>query len=210
MNLENKSKIDTTIMERVSESITYKINKHLKKEGLDLVKMKFGMEVLLINISKFSIVLILSVALNLLMESIIIILAFCSLRRTAFGLHAKSSIVCTICCIGMFVGGPYLSHYLKPNNLTIAIIHTIIIFLVYMYAPADTQNHPLIGINLRSTLKKRSILCCLFFMIINLIMSNYVIKNLIVLGEIFEILTILPITYKILGRKYNSYEEYEK
>lgn len=209
MKLEDKSKIQTSIIERLSENITYRINKHLNKEGLDLIKMKFGIEVLLINISKFSIVLILSAALNLLMESIIIILSFASLRRTAFGLHAKSSIVCTICCIGMFVGGPYLSHYLKPNNLTIVIIHTIIIFLVYMYAPADTEKRPLIGSDLRSTLKKNSILCCLFFAIINLIISSYVIKNLIVLGEIFEIFTILPITYKILGREYNNYENFE-
>jgi accessory gene regulator B len=38
-------------MEKIAESIVLKLNKHLNKEGLELQKMKLGIEILLINVS---------------------------------------------------------------------------------------------------------------------------------------------------------------
>lgn len=199
-----------SIMEKLAELITAKLNIHLNKEGLELQKMKLGFEILLINITKFFIILIAAIKFNLLKESLIMISVFASIRYNAFGLHAKNSIICTITSLLFFVFGAYITRYLKFNNYTVLITFIIINFLLYKYAPADTENHPLLGADLRNKLKLRAVLVGVFFMIIALIIHSSVIKTLITLAAGFEVFTIIPITYFLLKRGYANYEKYER
>lgn len=204
-----KTKYQTSISERLADRIVIKFNKSAKKEGLELAKMKLGLEVLFINISKLFIVFLIASYFNLLKESLFITLVFASIRRTAFGLHAKSSMMCTIITSMMFVAGPYVSYYIKLDNYMVLVVFIIIIFCFYKYAPADTENHPILGERSRLKLRKETVLKSLFFMAIALIIKIQVIKVMIVLAMGFNVISILPITYKILNRRYNNYEKYE-
>lgn len=199
-----------SIMENLAELITAKLNIYLNKEGLELQKMKLGFEILLINTTKLFIILIAAAKFNLLKESLIMIFVFASIRYNAFGLHAKNSIVCTITSLFFFVFGAYITNYLKFNNYAVFIIFIIINFLLYKYAPADTENHPLLGADLRNKLKFKAVVTGLFFMIIALIIQSSVIKTLITLAAVFEVLLMLPITYFLLKRGYANYEKYER
>lgn len=206
----NKIKCERNIIEKLSEIIIIKLNSKLNKEGLALTKMKFGMEVLLINLSKALVLFLVGAQLNLLKETIFMTLVFGSVRKSAFGLHAKSSIVCTIVTLLMFVGGSYIGHYLNLNNYEIALIFTLFNILLYKYAPADTEKHPLISEKLRKKLRKETVSTGILLMIITVIIPSQLIKSLIVLSVGFEVINILPITYKIFNRRYRNYEQYEK
>lgn len=206
----NKIKCERNIIETLSEIIIIKLNSKLNKEGLALTKMKFGMEVLLINLSKALVLFLVGAQLNLLKETIFMTLIFGSVRKSAFGLHAKSSIVCTIVTLLMFVGGSYIGHYLNLNNYEIALIFTLFNILLYKYAPADTEKHPLISEKLRKKLRKETVSTGILLMIITVIIPSQLIKSLIVLSVGFEVINILPITYKIFNRRYRNYEQYEK
>lgn len=206
----NKIKCERNIIEMLAEIIIIKLNSKLNKEGLALTKMKFGMEVLLINLSKALVLFLVGAQLNLLKETIFMTLIFGSVRKSAFGLHAKSSIVCTIVTLLMFVGGSYIGHYLNLNNYEIALIFTLFNILLYKYAPADTEKHPLISEKLRKKLRKETVSTGILLMIITVIIPSQLIKSLIVLSVGFEVINILPITYKIFNRRYRNYEQYEK
>lgn len=206
----NKIKCERNIIEMLAEIIIIKLNSKLNKEGLALTKMKFGMEVLLINLSKALVLFLVGAQLNLLKETIFMTLVFGSVRKSAFGLHAKSSIVCTIVTLLMFVGGSYIGHYLNLNNYEIALIFTLFNILLYKYAPADTEKHPLISEKLRKKLRKETVSTGILLMIITVIIPSQLIKSLIVLSVGFEVINILPITYKIFNRRYRNYEQYEK
>lgn len=210
MDMGNRYKIQVSLMEILAEVITNKINFYLHKEGLELQKMKLGLEILLINISKFIIIFVIAARFNLLKESILMVLVFASIRRNAFGLHAKNSIVCTLVSLGIFVLGSYLSYYLKFNNFTVFAVFTIVNILLYKYAPADTENHPLIGANLRKKRKKEAVITGLVLMIIALLFPNTIIKTLISLSAVSAVIVILPITYSLLKRSYRNYEQYER
>lgn len=205
-----KKKFQVSLMERLSQIIVDRINFYLHKEGLELQKIKLGIEILLINISKLIIMLAIAAVFHLLKETIFMLLIFTSIRRNAFGLHAKNSFTCTVVSIIIFVFGSYLSHYLKFNNYIVFIIFTIINILLYKYAPADTENHPLLGVDLRKKLKTESVITGLILMIITLLIPNSVIKALIILSAISAVTLILPITYYLLKRSYRNYEIYEK
>lgn len=197
-------------MESLSEKITLAINGYLNKNELEFQKMKLGIEIILINISKISVILLLSASLNLFKESLLMLLVFAIIRKSTFGIHAKSSLGCTIISIIMFVLVPYVSYHIKINNYIVFSIFVIINILLYKYAPADTENQPLIGKKLRSKLKNEAILTGIFLMLITLIVPYSVVKVLITLAAIFAVLTILPITYNLLKRRYKNYEKYER
>lgn len=210
MKMINKLKSQTSLTEEFVEKIVMKFNKQLNKEGLELAKMKLGLEIIFINISKFAVIFLVASYFNLLRESLFISFVFGIIRRTAFGLHAQNSMVCTLVTMVMFVAGPYISYYIKLNNYIVLTIFTIMIFLLYRYAPSDTENHPILGEKLRLKLRKETVLKAIFFMIIALIVPNQVIKVMIILAIGFEVISILPITYKILNRGYKNYEKYER
>ncbi|WP_261830688.1 accessory gene regulator B family protein [Inconstantimicrobium mannanitabidum] len=210
MKLENVLKSKESLMEILAGKITSKINDKLNKEGIELQKMKLGVEILLINLSKLFILITLSLMMNLLKETILMCLIFAVIRASAFGLHAKSSSVCTIVTLIMFVGGAYVSKYLMLNNYEILIIFTILNILLYKYAPADTESHPLIGADLRKKLKKEAVIKGLFLMAIALLAQNAQLKTMITLAVFEQVVSILPITYKILKRSYDNYGKYEK
>lgn len=205
-----KNKIQINLMEKLAQIIVNSINSYLHKEGLELQKMKLGIEILLINISKFILIFIIAAKFNLLKESLFMSLIFVIIRRNAFGLHAKNSFVCTLVSLTIFVFGSYLSYYLKFNNYTVFIIFTIINILLYKYAPADTENHPLLGKNLREKRRKDALITGLILMILALIIPNNIIKTLMSLAAISAVILILPITYILLKRSYRNYEKYER
>ncbi len=208
--MENSVKRNKSIMEKVATGVTRKINKHLNKEGIELKKMQLGMEVLLINISKFIIIFSLAYILGLLKEAIFMSLIFGSLRKNAFGLHAENSIVCTSTTSLIFLGGPYISSYMQINNYMVVIIFAILNLLIYIYSPADTEKHPILGKKLRAKLKKKAVITGIILMIITLMCTSYIIKSMIIIAVTAEVITILPITYKILNRGYKNYEKFQR
>lgn len=208
MNIKNDIKIN--LIDILAEFITSKVNSKLNKEGLELEKLKLGFQILLINISKAIIIIAIASVLNTIKETLFMIVVFGCIRKKSFGVHAKSSLVCTLTCIVIFDFGAYFSQYLKLNNYIIIISFIIINILLYKYAPADTEYHPLLGNKLRSRLKKESVITGILLMVIALIIPNNKIKTLITLSSSFAVTMILPIIYKILKRRYNNYEQYER
>ena len=208
--MEDNLSNNMTIMEKLADNIAMKINKVIQKDGIELQKVKLGIEIFLINISKFMLILLVSIKFHLVIETTIITIVLGVIRSKAFGLHAKNSIVCTITSLMLYVIGGYVSNLLQPSKYIIFCIFVIINICLYMYAPADTEYHPLIGQALRRELKVKAVITGVILMILALISPNYVLTNLITLASVFEVLSILPITYKVMNRRYNNYEQYEK
>ena len=208
--MKYKLKINTRFTEKLVENIVSRYNIKSRKNDLEVAKMKLGLEILIINIRKFLIVNIIAGYLNLFKETLFISIVFGIIRTTAFGLHAKNSIVCTALTGTMFIGGAYLSYQVKFDNYIVFAIFIIIIFCLYKYAPADTENHPILKESVWLKLKNKTVLKAMFFMIIALIVKVHAIKSMIILAIVFNVVSILPITYELLNRRYNNYEEYEK
>jgi accessory gene regulator B len=78
----------------------------------------------------------------------------------------------------------------------------------YKYAPADTEKHPLLNAKLRKKLKLKTIFILLILLIIGLITNSFYFRNLIILATLSQLILILPLTYKLLNRRYNNYANY--
>ena len=210
MEMENKSRLQISLTERLADILTLRLNLKLHKEGLELQKMKLGIEIILINLSKFIVIFSVATYFHLFKETALMLLVFASIKRNAFGLHAKNSMVCTLTSLLLFVAVPYLSYNLRFNNYIVLASFSIIILLLYKYAPGDTESHPLLGEKLRKRLKRESMITGTVLMLIALIIPSEVVKTMITVAVSCEIISILPITYKILNRGYKNYEKYER
>ncbi|AFS77861.1 putative agrB-like protein [Gottschalkia acidurici 9a] len=195
--------------EKIAIKLTRGISKHTNRTDIELTKIKFGIEVLIINISKFLLIITISYFLKIIPLTLILFISFGLIRRSAFGLHAKNSIVCTIISTSYFIGGAYISIYYPLEMKIMVLIFLIQIGLFMKYAPSDTESRPLVGKKLRSKLKRDTIVTVLILLAIALIVNNGTISMLITLGATMECISILPITYKILKRRYNNYEQYK-
>lgn len=207
--MQNKLKIRINIIEALSDMFAEKLNESLQKEGIELVKMKLGIQIILIDLSKMIVIFSIAVVFNLLKETAFLFFIFAVARKNAFGVHARNSLVCTVSSTFLFVFGAYASSYIVFNNAEIMLLFSIMNVLIYKYAPADTENRPLLGRKFRDKLKKNAVITGIFLMLLALIFKSPLIKTLITLAYSYEVISILPITYKILKRRCKNYEQYE-
>lgn len=82
------------------------------------------------------------------------------------------------------------------------------IYLLYKYAPGDTEQKPLLNKYTREKNKKVSCFIGVTYVIIGFITSDEIISNILLLVLVLECVMINPITYKFLKRRYNNYEYY--
>ena len=81
--------------------------------------------------------------------------------------------------------------------------------MVSIYAPADTENLPILTKKERKIKKILSYVFLSLNMFITLFVPNTTISNLIIIGTFIQTICITRIAYKITNNKY-GYEEYMK
>lgn len=202
--------IKQKLAEKIAFKLATKINNQAEKDNLHFVKMKYGLEVLVINLSKIFLILMMAEILGILKGTLIIMLSFAFVRRYAFGVHAKGSINCTIATSLCFFIGACIPKFLNITNDIILLIFFQAILLFYLYSPADTEARPLIGKKLRSKLKMKALFSACILMVLSFSINDSDLKFYISYGVLCESITITPIIYKLFGRGYKNYERYKK
>lgn len=172
--------------------------------------MVYGMEILLINISKMVVVYFLAWFLGAIIYALVTHIAYVTIKRYSFGLHALNSTVCTLVSCFLFAVVPWLVQGFEVGNIVVVMVFIHVIICLWLYAPADTKARPLVGKKLRVKLKVRAVLCGVVIMIVALIVPNGSFKLLLILGAVYQAVSILPVTYKILKRSEKNYEQYEQ
>ena len=71
-----------------------------------------------------------------------------------------------------------------------------------LYAPADTENVPIISKKERSKKQKLSYIALTISLVIACIIQDSVISNMIIFGMLFQSLIISRLAYKITNNKY--------
>jgi len=186
------------------------VTRYDPKEDKDFLKLVYGTEVMIINISKLAIVIAIALWLGVLPHTIALLAGFNVIRRYAFGLHATNGTVCTAVSVIMFIGVPYLLKDMMISSLTALCIFGFILLSLYLYAPADTESRPLVGEKKRARLKKRAVISGLLLMSVVLLLPDGGIKTMLILGAVYETVSILPLSYKILKRRMNNYDKFER
>ena len=173
----------------------------------ELLKIEYGMEGIFLTITKVLIILLIGIIFKYLDTVILTLLFFNILRFFAFGLHAKKSWQCLIISIIQFNILPYiLINITISNSLIISVgIFSSLSFL--FFAPSDTEKRPLTNKKKRIVRKVLSIITAIAFTTIAL-HFNFI-SEVIVSALLIESFMVNPLSYKMLGLKYNNYKNKE-
>lgn len=195
--------------EKVVNKMLISLNNTYKYDNDTLERVKYGLETLYISITKFFVLLVVSLVLQTTLETILTIFFVNGIRTYAYGMHAKKSCHCYVSSILVFI---FLPLYFKNLSFTFIqkVYISIICFIGYsLFAPADTHKRPLINRQHRRKLKTNTLLVCSFYVIIIFISNNTLINNMIILSMIAELIAINPIVYKLCDMPYNNYKTYQ-
>ena len=184
-----------------------KIKKENKYNNIKLQEIKYGLEAIYLNVSKFIVYFIINAFLGIFIEGILFFLFYIPLRSFSFGFHAKNSLTCWILSAIAFIGIPYISTLITFNFLLkfIIIIYSIVIY--FLYSPADTPAKPIINKQYRLKLKKISLTFVILYSLFIIFIGNFI-TNLLILALIYQGFMITPIFYRLFNIQYNNYLNY--
>lgn len=181
-------------------------NPEFNDEKLD--ELRYGLEASYISITKTVVILFASFLLELLYESIVLLILFNVLRLTGFGLHAKKSWMCWISSSLTFIVIPWVCKSIIFPKLFLIIVSSICLICFILYAPADTEKRPLIHEDDRFKYKFLTIFAGLLYFVSLFLIDNQFMLNSITFAMIIESVLIHPLTYKIFNLPYNNYKTY--
>jgi len=202
----NKKKVG--IME-FPERISGKITKAIAAELEDLSEEKlaeidYGIAAFIANSYKMVFIFILAILLNIFKYFLIAIISFGTLRTFASGVHAKREWTCLPVSTSIFLGITYLGIIFDLNIYIINFVFILCFGAMLRYAPADTEERPIVSRKLRKKLKILSLITILVLYAIALYSLETKASSIITFAVLFESVLILPVTYRLAGSMYGA------
>lgn len=172
-------------------------------------KIQYGLESIYLSITKLLVILLMSVLLKILKETIIVLLLFNLLRTTGFGIHASKSWMCWISSVPTFIGIPLLCKYINIPIYILICIASISLLIFIIFAPADTKKRPLIRKRKRVIYKVLTIIIGFIYLMLIIFIDNTFLKNALSFSMLIEAILICPLTYKLFNMPFNNYKNYK-
>ncbi len=202
------------MVETLCNRLTLKIRKKMPEiddERAEIIN--YGLQLIVGEIPKTFIILFIAWILGVLDLTILAVVAVLPYRAAVGGVHFKTHIKCVIATSTFYIGNAILSKYIvMEKNIQYIITTVIFIFAICMislYAPADTEDVPILRKKERKIKKILSYIIMLIMLIISLIVQNSIISNILLFGTLLQTIAITRPMYKLAKNKY-GYEEYCK
>lgn len=174
--------------------------------------IKYGLELIIGEIPKIFLLFIIGFLLGIGKLTILAFLIMLPYRAITGGFHLKTHIGCIVCTNLFYCGNVMLSKYIVfdpiiVKYIIISLIWIFSIMMINLYAPADTENVPILSSKERKIKKKLSYIVATIELAIAIFIPNSVIANIIIFGILLQTLSITRIAYKLTNNKY-GYEVY--
>lgn len=200
------------MVDKICDYLTNKIRKQMPEVDDERAEIiNYGMHLVVGEIPKTFVFIIIAVILGVFKEFCITTLVIVPYRAFSGGVHFKTHLGCLLATSIMYCGVAYISQFqLFENNIKYILIPLVWLFGIIMcklYAPADTENVPILRKKDRKIKQILSYITLTGILIIGLVINNYVVSNIIILGMLAQSITITRFIYKITNNKY-GYEVY--
>lgn len=201
------------MIDKITQSLTSKIRKEMPDVDDERAEViNYGLQILLGEVPKFFIMLLIAYILGVLKLSLITFLILAPYRGASGGFHLKTHIGCIITTTTFYCGIAILSKSIILDDIAKYLLAIAVgifgIFMIRLYAPADTEDVPIISKKVR---KQKQILSYIFLIIglaVSVIIKNNIISNMIIFGYFIQTCMITRFAYRITNSKY-GHELYE-
>ena len=195
------------MIDKICAKLTQKIRKEMPEiddERAEIIM--YGLQIIIGEIPKGLIILAIAYFLGIFKLTLISVLIIAPYRCVSGGVHMKTHIGCIIYTLLLYSGSALLGKYLILEGSTKLIVGlTIWIFcmtMIKLYAPADTENVPILRKKERIQKQILSYIILTVEFIIAIFIPNTTIAGIIIFGDFIQTLTITRLAYNITKNKY--------
>ena len=174
----------------------------------------FGLNILIGEIPKLILLFGLSWILGILKYTVISFLIISPYRKFSGGIHLKTHLGCIVGTTIFFCGTAYMSKIINFGSFNIKLVVAVLVWIISIifisiYAPADTENIPILRKKDRKFNRALSYILVTAMVITSFFVKDRIISNMFIIGTLMQSLTICRLTYNIFKVKY-GYLEYIK
>ena len=202
------------MIEKICNSILIKMREKMPDitdEKAEIIL--YGLQLIIGEIPKMFIIFGLSFLLGFGWYMVFAYIAVVPYKAVSGGFHLHSHLGCIVSTIAFFYGNILISKFLVLDNIQkYILIGLSLIFgilMISMYAPADTEEVPIISKKERKTKKILSYVMLTLTLVVALFVPDKMMSNILIIGSIFQSISISRLAYKITKNKY-GHEVYEK
>lgn len=195
------------MIDKFCECLTNKIRKEnpdIDDERAEIIM--YGLQNIIGELPKGIIILLIAYILGILKLTLISILIVAPYRCVSGGVHMKTHIGCIIYTLLLYSGSALLGRYVVLTGSTKVIIAFAVwifcMIMIKLYAPADTENLPILRKKERKQKQILSYIILTFEIFIAVFIKNSTIAGIIIFGDLLQTITITRIAYKITQNKY--------
>ena len=203
------------MIEKICNKLTNKIRKKMPEVDDERAEViNYGLQLVIGEIPKTLIIIVIAWMLGVLKLTILGLLFILPYRTVSGGVHLKTHIGCIVATSLFYVGNAFLSKtiVIEPTfikYLIIALVWVFSMIMIKLYAPADTEEVPILRRKERKIKKILSYIVLTLTLVVSVFIKNSVYSNLLIFGSLFQTISITRFMYKITNNKY-GYEEYLK
>ena len=195
------------MIDKICTKLTEKIRKQMPEiddERAEIIM--YGLQILIGELPKGVIILAIAYFLGIFKLTLLSVLIIAPYRCVSGGVHMKTHIGCIIYTLILYSGSALLGKYLILEG-NVKIISAIIVWvfcmiMIKIYAPADTENFPILRKKERLQKQIFSYTILTLEFLIAIIISNTTISGIIIFGDLIQTLTITRFAYNITKNKY--------
>ena len=200
------------MIDKICTFLTNRIRKEMPEIDDERAEViHYGLQNIVGEIPKVFIMLGIAYILGIFKLALFTFLALFPYKGASGGVHLKTHLGCIIVTTAFYCIIPFVSQYfILPTiakYITIAIVWIFGMIMIKLYAPADTEDVPILEKKVR---RKKQIVSYITFtvgLVVAAIIKNNVISNILILANLFQTITITKFIYKLANNKYR-YEVY--
>lgn len=202
------------MIDKICDNLTNKIRNKLPDVDDERAEViNYGIHLLVGEIPKTFIFLAIAILLGVLKEFIITVIVIFPYRAFSGGFHLKTHLGCIVGTSLMYCGIPFASKYLLLNEVSKYVIYALVwifgMMMCKLYAPADTENVPILRKKDRKMRQIISYILLTITLLTGILIKNVIVSNIILLGMLVQSIMISRLAYKITNNNY-GHEIYAK
>ena len=195
------------MIDKICTFLTNKIRKEMPEINDERAEIiMYGLQNIIGEIPKGFLILFIAYLLGIFELTLIAVLIIAPYRCVSGGVHMKTHIGCIIYTLILYSGSALIGKYVVLTGVAKYAIGFIVwafcMTMIKMYAPADTENVPILRKQERRQKQIFSYIILTVEFVIALLINNPIITSIIIFGDFIQTLTITRFAYNITDNKY--------
>ena len=200
------------MIDKICTFLTDRIRKEMPEIDDERAEViNYGLQNIVGEIPKIFLLFLISYILGMFKEVLFMFIVLTPYRGASGGFHLKTHWGCIIGTTIFYCGVVFLSQHIILQEIVkyilIGITWIFGMFAIKIYAPADTENVPILS---KKDRKKKQMIAFITYsigLIVALIIQDSLISNILLFGNLLQTLTITKLAYRLTKNKY-GYEVY--